>query len=86
MKKSILLTKSNLRGARGQTAAVVALICLGAMMLNLWLMLSMDYKQNFRRCHERLNGEHVSLAVDGDQEQMREIGRASCRERVWYRV
>lgn len=73
MKKSILLTKSNLQGARGQTAAVVALIFLGAMMLNLWLMLSMDYKQNFRRCHERLNGEHVSLAVDGDQEQMREF-------------
>lgn len=73
MKKSILLTKSNLRGARGQTAAVVVLIFLGAMMLNLWLMLSMDYKQNFERCHERLNGEHVALGVDGDQEQMREF-------------
>ncbi len=33
-------------------------------MLNLWLMLSMDYKANFERYHKELNAEHVTLSVD----------------------
>ena len=36
------------------------------MMLNLWLMLTMDYKANFDRCHDKLNAEHVTMTVDGD--------------------
>ena len=67
MRKGILLVHSNVRRAKGQTAAIIVLIFLSAVMLNLWLMLSMDYKQNFERSHTRLNEE---------------IGRASCRERV----
>lgn len=53
-----------MRKAKGQTVAIVALILLAAMLLNLWLMLSMDYKANFERYHDRLNAEHVTVAVD----------------------
>lgn len=73
MKKFVLLAGANLRKAKGQTTAIVALILLAALMLNLWLMLSLDYKQNFDRCHERLHAEHVTLAVDGDSVQLRDF-------------
>ena len=53
-----------MRKAKGQTVAIVVLILLAAMLLNLWLMLSMDYKANFDRYHDKLNAEHVTLAVD----------------------
>lgn len=65
MKKCFLLARANLQRAKGQAVGVAVLILLAAFMLNLWLMLSMDYKQNFERCHERLNSEHVTLVVDG---------------------
>lgn len=71
MKKCFLLAHSNLRKAKGQTAAIIVLIFLAALMLNLWLMLSMDYRQNFDRCHDKLNAEHVMLAVDGNIDDMR---------------
>lgn len=73
MRKSFLLVRANLRKAKGQTAAIVVLIFLAALMLNLWLMLSMDYKQNFVRYHDRLNAEHVILAADEDNIRMREF-------------
>lgn len=73
MRKSFLLVRANLRKAKGQTAAIVVLIFLAALMLNLWLMLSMDYKQNFVRYHDRLNAEHVILAADEDNVRMREF-------------
>lgn len=57
-----------MRKAKGQTVAIVALILLAAMLLNLWLMLSMDYKANFERYHDKLNAEHVTVAVDGADE------------------
>ena len=65
MGKSFLLVRSNLRKAKGQTTAIIVLIFLAALMLNLWLALAMDYRQNFVRCHDRLNAEHVTFAVDG---------------------
>ncbi len=73
MRKSFLLARSNLRKAKGQTAAIIVLIFLGALMLNLWLMLSMDYKQNFDRCHDRLNAEHVTFAIDGDSSEIQDF-------------
>lgn len=73
MRKSYLLARSNLRRAKGQTTAIIVLIFLAALMLNLWLMLSMDYRRNFERCHDRLNAEHVTMAVDGDTNEMREF-------------
>lgn len=86
MNKSILLVRTNLRRARGQAAAIVVLMLLAAMMLNLWLMLATDYRQNFDRCHDRLNAEHVTLSVDGGSEELRELlaktmeedGRTDC--------
>ena len=51
MNKSILLARMNLRRARGQGAAIVVLMLLAAMMLNLWLILATDYRQNFDRPH-----------------------------------
>lgn len=53
-----------MRKAKGQTVAIVVLILLAAMLLNLWLMLSMDYKANFDRYHNKLNAEHVTISVD----------------------
>lgn len=71
MGKNILFIRSNLRKAKGQTAAIAVLVFLAAFMLNLWLMLSFDYKQNFDRCHDRLHAEHVTLAADADHAGMR---------------
>lgn len=73
MRKCFLLARANLRRAKGETAAIVVLILLAAMMLNLWLMLSMDYKRNFDRYHDKLNAEHVTLAVDGEGEELRDF-------------
>lgn len=73
MGKSVLLVSSNLRKAKGQMAAIAVLIFLAALMLNLWLMLSMDYKQNFERYHETLNAEHVTLVVDGDSAKLQKF-------------
>lgn len=72
MKKSFLIARSNIRKTKGQTTAIIVLILLAALMLNLWLMLSMDYKANFERYHDKLNAEHVTLSVDGDQDEIRE--------------
>ena len=64
MRKLFLISRSNVRKAKGQTVAIVVLILLATMLLNLWHMLSMDYKANFDRYHDKLNAEHVTLAVD----------------------
>lgn len=69
MSKSFLIARSNIRKAKGQTASIIALILIAALMLNLWLMLSMDYKANFDRYHDKFNAEHVTLAVDGDTDE-----------------
>lgn len=73
MRKLFLIARSNMRKAKGQTVAIVVLILLAAMLLNLWLMLSMDYKANFDRYHDKLNAEHVTLAVDDATDEMREF-------------
>lgn len=71
MKKSFLIARSNLKKAKGQTVAIIVLILFSALMLNLWLMLSMDYKQNFDRYHDKLNAEHVTLALNDDDPKLR---------------
>ena len=52
MNRTFLLMGSNLRRSRGQTFSVAVLILLAAAMLNMWLMLAMDYRQNFDRCQD----------------------------------
>lgn len=69
MRKSILLAKANLRRAKGQAAAIIGLMLFASLMLNLWLMLATDYKQNFVRCHEKLNGEHVTLVLNREPKE-----------------
>ncbi|MDE6411212.1 MAG: hypothetical protein K2L02_01565, partial [Clostridia bacterium] len=66
MRKLFLIARSNMRKAKGQTAAIVVLILLAAMLLNLWLMLAMDYKQNFDRYHDKLNAQHVTITLDDE--------------------
>ncbi len=73
MRKLFLIARSNIRKAKGQTVVIIVLILLAAMLLNLWLMLAMDYKANFDRYHDKLNAEHVTLAIDGDREKTREF-------------
>lgn len=73
MRKSILIAHSNIRKAKGQTASIIVLILIAAFMLNLCLMLSMDYKANFDRYHDKLNAEHVTLAVDGDTDEFQKF-------------
>ncbi len=73
MKKSILIARSNFRKAKGQTVAVVALLFVASLMMNLWLMLSTDYRRNFERAHDRLNAEHVTLAVTGNDSALRKF-------------
>lgn len=72
MVKIILIARSNLRKVKGQTAAIVILILLASAALNLWLMLSTDYKKNFVRCHDRLNAEHVTLLLNGEEDGLRD--------------
>ncbi|MDE6589573.1 MAG: ABC transporter permease, partial [Oscillospiraceae bacterium] len=71
MRKSLLIARSNMRRARGQAVAIVVLILIAAMMLNLWLMLALDYKANFDRYHDKLNDGHVTLVVDSDTPEFR---------------
>ena len=73
MRKSILFARSNFRKAKGQTVAVVALLFVASLMMNLWLMLSTDYRRNFERAHDRLNAEHVTLAVTGNDSALRKF-------------
>lgn len=72
MRRSFLIARSNLRRAKGQTAAILVLILTASVMMNLWLMLSMDYKSNFDRYHDRLNAEHVTLVLNGEADGLRE--------------
>ncbi len=75
MRKSFMIACSNMRKAKGQTAAIIVLIFIAALTLNLWLMLSMDYKANFDRYHDKLNDGHVTLSVNGDEEEKQEFLR-----------
>lgn len=80
MIRTYLLARSNLCRAKGQTISIAVLILLAAAMLNIWLMLSMDYKQNFDRCHDRLHAEHVTLVMSGDPGEVRPFLRRALEE------
>lgn len=73
MKNIFLIALSNMRKTKGQTASIIVLILIAASMLNLWLMLSMDYKANFDRYHDEFNAEHVTLAIDGNSDKMQKF-------------
>lgn len=73
MRKSFLIARSNIRKAKGQAVAFCVLILLASLLFNLWLMLSMDYHANFDRCHDKLNAEHVTLAVNDNDGAIKEF-------------
>lgn len=66
MGKYFLIARSNLRKSKGQTVAIIVLIILAAFLLNLWLMISIDYSANFSRQHDALNAEHVMFTIDDE--------------------
>ena len=63
MNKSILLARSNIRKAKGQTVAIIVLVLIASIMMNLWLMLATDYKKNLDRAYDRLNDGHVTISA-----------------------
>jgi len=73
MRKLFLIARSNMRKAKGQTAAIVVLILLAALLFNVWLMIATDYHANFDRYHDKLNAEHVTIAIDGNSGEVREF-------------
>lgn len=73
MNRNILLACANMRKAKGQTTAIIVLVLLSSVMMNLWLMLSMDYKKNFQRCHDRLNDGHITLVAYTNDEGFRDF-------------
>lgn len=73
MAKTFLITRSNLRKVKGQTVAITALILFASAMLNLWLMLSTDYKKNFDRYHDKLNAEHITLLLNGEADGLKDF-------------
>lgn len=64
MSKSQLIASLNMRKSKGQVVTIVVLMFLASLLLNLCLMLSTDYKENFYRNHDKLNAEHVTLVLD----------------------
>lgn len=70
MKKSVLIAKANLKKTKGQAVTIIVLTLLASMLLNIWLMLSMDYKQNFNRYHNKLHAEDVVVSVDRTNDRM----------------
>ncbi len=72
MGKFLLIARSNLKKGKGQTIAICILMVLAALLFNLWLMLSMDYKANFNRYHDELNAQHVTIAITNDDQTVNE--------------
>lgn len=73
MNRNILIARSNVRKARGQTAAIIVLVLLSSVLMNLWLMLAADYKKNFDRYHDKLNDGHVNIAAYTDDDAFRKL-------------
>lgn len=69
--RNLLLARSNLRKAKGQTAAMIVLVLIASIMMNLWLMLATDYKKNFDRAYDRLNDGHTTISAYQRSEEFR---------------
>ncbi len=80
MSKNLLLARSNIRKSKGQTAAIMVLVMLASMMMNLWLMLGIDYKKNFDRCHDRLNDGHITIFAYRYDEEFRSFTEELLKE------
>lgn len=73
MSKSQLIASSNMRKSKGQVVTIIVLIFFASLLLNLCLMLSSDYKENFYRKHDKLNAEHVTLVIDENSKEFNDF-------------
>lgn len=73
MSKSLLIASSNMRKSKGQVVTIIVLMFLASLLLNLCLMLSTDYKENFYRKHDKLNAEHVTLVIDESSKEFKDF-------------
>lgn len=80
LKKNFLIAWCNLQKTKGQTVAIVLLMLAAAAMLNLWLMLSTDYKKNFDRYHDKLNAEHITIVFNRYDTKMRDFISKTLKE------
>ena len=69
MQKSLLLAKSNIRKSIGQLAAIFILILVASLLLNIWLVLAVDYSKNFERRAEKLNSEDAAFVFFSQNEE-----------------
>lgn len=81
MNKNLLLSRANIRKAKGQTAAIIVLVLLASLMMNLWLMLGTDYKKNFDRWHDKLNDGHVTILAYNSGEEFPEFAEKLLKDR-----
>ncbi len=81
MNKNLLLSRANIRKAKGQTVAIIVLVLLASLMMNLWLMLGTDYKKNFDRWHDRLNDGHVMILAYNSGEEFPEFTEKLLKDR-----
>ncbi|MGM9971599.1 MAG: ABC transporter permease [Anaeroplasmataceae bacterium] len=61
MGKINLLTKSNLKTSKGASICVFVLLFVASLLLNLSLILFMDYKNNFYVSHDNCYAEHICI-------------------------
>lgn len=73
VKKILLITRYHMSKWKAQTITISLLMFVAAMMFHLWLMLSMDYKQNFERSHDAMHAEDVTLLVASNEPSVRSL-------------
>lgn len=69
MGKINILTKSNLKTSKGASICVGVLLFVASLLLNLSLILFMDYRSNFFVLHDQANAEHVCVHVQTTDEK-----------------
>lgn len=80
MRKYAMLAASNIRKRKKQTIVIITLIIAAACMMNIWLILAGDYKNNFDTQHDRLHSEHVTMAISSNDSKMREFLDTALKE------
>lgn len=71
MNNSMMLVKSNIKKTKAQTAAIFVLIMITALLINLCLMVSLDYQDGYDDIHKELNEADVTLMVAGLDSEMK---------------
>ena len=65
MSNSMMLVKSNIKKTKAQTAAIFILIVITALLINLCLMVGLDYQDGYDVIHDELNEADVTLMLAG---------------------